>query len=165
MPSVKVPQDLNSGTYFLTFVVHRWYYIFDKFNRWDILSDSLKYCINNKNLKLEAFVFMLNHIHLIISSINVAGFVCDFKKFTSKRLKENIFDTQPMLLNLFIDRKGEYHFWQKTNMPKFVESEDFYQQKMNYIHFNPVVKNYVEYPEHWYWSSANPHCELKPTGL
>ena len=165
MPSVKVPYDLNNGTYFLTFVVQHWYHIFNNFNRWEILSDSFMYCIDNKDLKLEAFVFMLNHIHLIVSSPNVAGFICDFKKFTSKRLKENILTTQPALMNQFIDRRGDYHLWQKTNMPKYIETEDFYQQKLDYIHYNPVVKSYVALPEQWYWSSANPNCELRPTQL
>ncbi len=51
--------------------------------------------------------------------------------------------------------------WKKTNMPKRIESEDFFLQKANYIHGNPVKRNYVMKAEDWYWSSANPYCELK----
>ena len=32
----------NSGFYFVTFTVWRWYYLFDRINRWPILADSLK---------------------------------------------------------------------------------------------------------------------------
>jgi putative transposase len=161
MPSKRISKELNSGTYFLTFSVFRLYYLFDRYDRWEILARSLKYCESNKGLTLEAFVFMLNHIHLIVSSSDVAGFVCDFKKFTSKEIKRNIERTEPRILKLFLNRKGEYQFWQRTNMPKFMETEDFFQQKLNYIHDNPVVKNYVMRQEDWYWSSANPNCELK----
>jgi REP element-mobilizing transposase RayT len=137
------------------------YYLFDRQYRWNILADSLKYCQKNKDLKIFSFVFMLNHVHLIISSPDTAGFIRDFKKFTSKKIHKNIQDTEPNVLKLFIDENGSYEFWGKTNMPKLIESQDFYDNKVQYIHNNPVKKNYVVQPEHWYWSSANPNCEIK----
>jgi REP element-mobilizing transposase RayT len=161
MPSQRINKNLNEGTYFLTMTVFRWYYIFDRFERWDILAHSLNYCIEEKGIDLVAFVFMLNHLHLIITSKDVAGFVRDFKKYTSKELKKNIKSTESHILKLFTFRSGTYQFWQKTNMPKYIETEDFFRQKLDYIHDNPVVKNYVMKPEDWYWSSANPQCELK----
>jgi hypothetical protein len=33
-------------------------------------------------------------------------------------------------------------------------------QKINYIHENPVRKQYVQRPEDWEWSSANPESEI-----
>jgi hypothetical protein len=33
---------------------------------------------------------------------------------------------------------------------------EIFQQKVNYIHLNPVRKGYVDLPEKWKWSSANP---------
>jgi putative transposase len=162
MPSPRVNQDLNDHqTYFLTCTIKRWYYIFDRYQRWDILAKSLKYFIDNKDLKVYSFVFMLNHIHLIISSPDVSGFIRDFKKFTSKKIKENVSLTEPNVLQLFLNENGIYEFWSKTNMPKIIETENFYIQKSLYIENNPVKKNYVMLPEHWYWSSANNICELK----
>ena len=78
-------------------------------------------------------------------------------------LKKNIGDAEPNVLNLFLSQNGIYEFWQKTNMPLPIETEIFFLQKLQYIHYNPVRKNYVEKPEYWYWSSANPNCELKTT--
>jgi hypothetical protein len=46
---------------------------------------------------------MLNHIHLIVASKEVAGLVRDFKKFTSKQLKSHIEQTEPSVLSLFLD--------------------------------------------------------------
>jgi len=59
---------------------------------------------------------MLNHIHLIVKSEDMIGFVRDFKTFTSKELNKNIIETEPnisssldifvfskYLLNLFFD--------------------------------------------------------------
>lgn len=165
MPSVRISKDANNGIYFLTFSIKHLYYIFDRHYRWNILADSLQYCRQNKNLSLFGFVFMLNHIHLIISSPDVSGFVRDFKRFTSKKLHENVAKTEPNVLKLFIDENGKYEFWGKTNMPKLIESENFFNEKLEYIHNNPVKKGYVMKPEDWYWSSANNLCELKIDSL
>ena len=40
MPSRRVPADLNAGTYYLTLTIQRWYYLFDRHNRWQILAES-----------------------------------------------------------------------------------------------------------------------------
>ena len=108
---------------------------------------------------------MLNHMHFIVSSPDVAGFIRDFKKFTSKRLHENILKTEPDVLKLFVDGNGSFEFWGKTNMPKLIESVDFFENKVQYIHNNPVKKNYVTQPEYWYWSSANHMCEVEIDSL
>ncbi|MCK4359939.1 MAG: transposase [Candidatus Cloacimonetes bacterium] len=154
MPSVRIKKAFNKGMYFLTFSIKRLYYIFDRHNRWDILLDSLKYCQKYKGLKIYNYVFMLNHIHLIVKNNDVSGFVRDFKRFTSKELKKNILDTEPKILKLFIEN-GEYNFWQAKNMPEHIFSEKFYITKANYIEQNPVRKGYVYQPEHWVYSSAN----------
>ena len=65
MPSKRVSAELNSGTYFLTLTIQRWYYLFDRHNRWGILADSFRYCMEHKELELNGCVFMLNHLHLI----------------------------------------------------------------------------------------------------
>ena len=70
-------------------------------------------------------VFMLNHIHLIVESSDVSGFIRDFKKYTSKELKKNIIATEPGILKLF-EENGTYQFWSNTNMPELIESERFY---------------------------------------
>ena len=104
---------------------------------------------------------MLNHIHLIISSPDVAGFLRDFKKYISKKLIENIKEFEPNVLSLFQIEENRYRFWKEDNQPKLIENERFAIQKINYIHNNPVVKGYVELPEYWRWSSANMHSEIK----
>jgi len=160
MPSTRVCSELNSGTYFLTLTTQRWYYLFDRYNRWAILADSLRYCIDHKGLELNGYVFMLNHLHLIVTSQDVAGFLRDFKKFTSKRFRENLQANEPSVLSLFVDDEGQYRFWMEGNAPKKVENHGFYVQKLNYIHENPVRKGYVAHPEYWFWSSANASSSL-----
>jgi REP element-mobilizing transposase RayT len=99
---------------------------------------------------------MLNPIHLIVTSPDMAGFLRNFKRFTTAKFKANLETTEPSVLKLFIDAQGSYRFWMGTNAPKKIENPAFYLQKLNYIHENPVRKVYVFRPEHWLWSSANP---------
>ena len=165
MPINRVAKENNKGIYFITPTIWNWYYIFDRHDRWWILADSIKYCQRYKGLEVYAYVFMLNHIHLVIKSPDVAGFLRDFKKYTSKKLIENIKEFEPNVLGLFTQGESGYRFWKEDNQPKLIESERFAIQKINYIHNNPVVKGYVELPEYWRWSSANSNSEIKVARL
>ena len=112
------------------------------------------YCKERKGLNLYAYVFMLNHMHLVVSSPDTIGFVRDFKRHTTKELLSNIVATEPEVMKLFETDGGGREFWARTNMPKAVEHERFLLQKVEYIHNNPVRKGYVRRPEYWIWSSA-----------
>jgi putative transposase len=156
MPSIRIHKELNDQIYFLTLTVKNWYYLFGRHNRFEILANSLQYCQKHKNLKIYAFVLMLNHLHLIASALDLIGTIRDFKTFTSKEIQKNIIATEPNVLQLFQTNKG-CHIWQNTNFPELIKSEKFLSQKIEYIHNNPVRKQYVEKPEYWLWSSANPN--------
>lgn len=105
---------------------------------------------------------MLNHVHLIASSPDCAAFARDFKSVTAHKLRKNLAATEPTILDLFRKPDGGFQFWQAGNAPKAIETEAFFLQKLRYILENPVRKQYVTQPEHWYWSSANLECSLQP---
>ena len=165
MPSPKINKENPNGGFFLTLTVKNWFYVFDRHNRWEILADSLNYCRKNKDLQLFGFVFMLNHIHLIVMSENVIDFLRSFKTFTSTEVHKNIKKTEPSIEKIFLDKNGVFGLWKSTNMPKLIESEKFLFQKLEYIENNPVRKQYISKPEDWYWSSANEDCVLRPDPL
>lgn len=117
MPPRRVAIELNAGTYYLTLTVERWYYLFDRYNRWQILADSIRYCQDNKGLELNSYVFMLNHIHLIATSPDMAGFLRDFKRFTSAKFKADLEATEPSVLKLFVNQRKAISFgWRR--MPR-----------------------------------------------
>jgi putative transposase len=164
MPINRISQSLKQNFYFITPTIKNWYYIFDRHNRWQIIADSIKFCQENKGLEIYAYVFMLNHLHLVAKSPDLTEFLRDFKKFTSKKLIENIHKSEPQVLELFKTKNG-YQFWKEDNQPRIIENEKFALQKINYIHNNPVVKGYVDRPEYWKWSSANLESEIKIKGI
>jgi putative transposase len=161
MPSIRVSKELNTRPHFITFTVENWYYIFDRHNRWDVLLNSLKYCQKNKGLKVYAFVFMLNHVHIIAESPDMIGFIRDFKRYTSTELIKNIRNTEPAVAELFKKDDNSFSVWKQGNSPKVVETDKYFHQKRQYIENNPVRKRYVVQPEHWIYSSAHVPCLLE----
>ena len=161
MPIAHIPNDAADSTCFITPTVWRWYYIFDRHDRWQILADSLQFLQQRRGLEIYGFVFMLNHLHLLIRAPDVTACVRDFKRHTSRQIHKSLRRYEPSVLPLFVDETGHFRLWKPDNKPKLVETERFFLQKLNYIHENPVRKGYVEFPEHWKWSSANPHCPLE----
>ncbi len=154
MPSLRISKDNADSIIFATFTIRRWYYIFDRHSRWNILIEALKFYQKNNNLKIHSWVFMLNHIHLIFQCNDAIKFINSFKSYTAQKIRENIQDTESQLLKLFKTEKG-HQIWQEKNYPEVIESEDFYLQKVEYIINNPVKKEYVYKSEEWKYTSAN----------
>jgi hypothetical protein len=48
----------------------------------------------------------------------------------------------------------ERRFWQPSRHPEAIESEKFWQQKLDYIHTNPCRKGLVRRAGDWRYSSA-----------
>ena len=97
---------------------------------------------------------MLNHLHFIASADDLSAVICSMKTFLSKEFKKNIQEYEANILKIF-EKEGKYQFWENTNYTKLINSEKFLEEKINYIHFNPVKKLYVHYPEDWMWSSVS----------
>ena len=97
----------------------------------------------------------------------------DLKKFTSKQIIAAIEDKNlPEIRRgwmLWIFRQaGEanvknttYQFWQQENHPIELFSNKFIDQKLNYIHQNPVTAGLVDEPWEYRYSSARDYMNNK----
>ncbi len=159
--------------YFLTLTVVDWVNIFTKPVYKHIIVDSLKFSQRRKGLILYAWCLMTNHLHMIASvkeGFNLSDFLRDFKKFTSKEILKTIQSgnesREKWMLNRFeyagkFDAKiKDYKFWQDGNEPKEIHTTTFLEQKLKYIHNNPVVAEIVSNPEDYIYSSARNYCEM-----
>jgi REP element-mobilizing transposase RayT len=110
---------------------------------------------------------MSNHLHIIASATdedNLSNILRDFKKFTSKAIidaiKENPESRKEWMLNLFWyagknnNKIRNFKVWQDGNDAKEIFLTPFLEQKMDYIHFNPVRAEIVANPEEYLYSSA-----------
>ena len=152
--------DDQAGIYFITCTVHQWADVFTRKLYVDILLDSIRFCQQNKGLEVYAWVVMSNHIHLIVSSktANLSDTIRDFKKFTAKKIVESI-TTNPKesrknwLLWLFKKDEGIW-FWESGYHPEEIRKSDFFNSKVDYIHFNPVRAGIVDKEEEYLLSSC-----------
>lgn len=137
----------------------------------EIIIDSLKYCIDNKGLELHAWCIMSSHVHLIISSEadNLSNILRDLKRYTSKailkEIEENIQESRREWMLWMFARAGKrnsnnekYQFWQQDNHPIQLSTNEMIEQRLNYLHNNPVVSGFVSKPEDYYYSSAYDYC-------
>ena len=104
---------------------------------------------------------MTNHVHLIIRAENgfdLSGILRDYKKFTSKAILKTIQDNiqesrKEWLLKNFNTKEG-IRFWRGDNKPIELWSNTVIDQKINYIHQNPVEGGLVFRAEDYIYSSA-----------
>lgn len=48
----------------------------------------------------------------------------------------------------------DYQVWQQGSHPQAILNWEMFQQKLEYIHNNPVRRGYVDDPLHWRYSSC-----------
>jgi len=151
----------NEGVYFITSTIIEWIPVFIKEEYFRIIVRSLSYCRQNKGLKLFAYVVMDNHIHLIASAKNLSQIIKDFKSFTAKKIIEVAkAEDRKWLLNQFefykkkYKKDSAYQVWQEGFHPQMITEEKVLNQKIEYIHYNPVKRGLVDQEDHWIYSSA-----------
>lgn len=53
----------------------------------------------------------------------------------------------------------KFQFWEQHNHPIELSNGNMFNQKLNYIHNNPIVAGFVNKAEDWLYSSANGFAE------
>jgi REP element-mobilizing transposase RayT len=155
------------GTYYLTLTVVDWVDVFTRPVYKQIIVDSLNYCTQQKGLRLNAWVLMSNHLHLIARTEapgTMSIFLRDFKKFTSKKVVSAIQSESESRREWLLDRfafeaqrRGraeQFKFWRDDNHAEWLHTPRFFDQKLQYLHANPVRQGIVEYPDEYLQSSA-----------
>lgn len=157
----------ENEVYFITCTIVDWIDVFTRPEYKYIITDSLNYCIKNKGLDVFAWVLMTNHLHLLVRARE--GYVLthilrDFKKFTSKKLSEKILEIGESRREWMLDRfhflarktkrAENYKVWRDDNHPILMQNPDWIEQRINYIHQNPVRQEIVTRPEDYKFSSA-----------
>lgn len=148
--AIKTIHDTTDKTWFITFTCFHWLSLFEITNSYDFLYNWLN--LINKKYKIDtvAFVFMPNHVHLILhldTSTNLNKVISNGKHFIAyeiiKRLKaQNNTDLILTLKNGCSDeerKKGQLHKVFETSFDaKVILTDKFLFQKLDYIHHNPV---------------------------
>lgn len=152
----------KSGAYFVSFATVYWVGVFVREIYFQVIVDALDYCRKHKGMILYAYCIMPTHIHLLFQAENQnpSDLIRDFKTFTAKiliqRIKDNLQENRREWLLWMFSRAAErrcnvkqYQFWQHHNQPIEIYSQKFFDEKLNYIHQNPVVSGFVSEPWEW----------------
>ena len=146
--------------HFVTLTVLHWIPVFTRPATVDILLNSLRH-LQTETLKIYAWVVLENHLHLVVQSENIQNDMMRFKSYTTQQLIQHLEEHQvkTILDQLRFYRKSHkadrrYQFWQEGVHPEWIQNMEMLQQKVEYIHNNPVKRGYVDLAEHWRYSSA-----------
>lgn len=164
----------SDGLYFVTFSVVGWLDVFTRRVYQEILIDSINYCKQNKQLKIFCYCIMPSHVHFISYSENgsLSNVLRDLKAHTAKQLIKAIEENpqeskKELFLKLFkyfgnkSPQNQQMQFWKHDNHPFFLYSNKMIEQKIDYIHNNPVEAGFVNHGYEWRLSSANEDSPIK----
>ena len=156
-----------NGIYFVSFATINWIDVFVRELYLKQIIVSLDFCIKNKGMIIYAWWIMPSHIHLIFrASFSDPGEILkSFKVYTSKCLQNsiasNINESRKEWLLRMMEKAAAKNsnvkhrqFWQQHNHPFELFSNKVKQQKLEYIHKNPIQAGFVSEAYHWKYSSA-----------
>lgn len=144
---------------FFTATILEWKHLLKEDKYKEIILDSLRFLVKEQRVVINSFVIMSNHIHLLWQSINGCTPQQNqqsFLKYTAQQIKFDLQKNNMALLEEFrVNAKDRtYQFWERNSLSVDLYTEHVYQQKENYIHYNPVEAGLCKLPEDYYYSSA-----------
>ena len=160
--------------YFVSFAVVYWLDVFVRNEYREVLLDSLRFCQKNKGLEVFAWCIMTSHVHLIIGTMDkkMEDILRDFKSYTSTQLRKVIAENQQESRREWLlwmmgkagknnSNNNDFQFWQQDNHPIELWNNYMQEQKLNYLHQNPVEAGFVFNAEDYLYSSARDYCGEK----
>ena len=161
--------------YFTTFTVIHWIDAFIRDEYRQTFISSTRYCQEHKGLEVYGYCIMPSHIHMILGTAGLfllEGIIRDLKSFTSRSIRKQLEGDEvgesrrEWMLNMMY-REGRYNsankdfqFWQQHSHPIELADSFMVDQKLEYIHQNPVTAGFVDEPEAWVYSSARDYAGI-----
>jgi REP-associated tyrosine transposase len=105
----------------------------------DVLEDARR----RLRFRLCGYVLMPDHWHGLIwvkHPLTISQVIHDIKKVSARRLHER--------------RGTQGPLWQHQFWDRFVRHAKEFNERLSYMHLNPVRKGLVKQPEDWRWSSC-----------
>jgi putative transposase len=140
--------------FYITFTCYDWLPLIDVTESYDLVYKWFEY-LKTKNIEVIGYVIMPNHIHCMLNfpekGFSLNKVISNAKRFMAyeiiKRLSANgeheLLHTLRSSLTGSRVMKGQQHsVFRDSFDAKAITSEKFLEQKMNYMHLNPVRGNY-----------------------
>lgn len=144
---------------FITVTCLDWKPLLEDDRHKDIITDSLDFLVRKERVVIYAFVIMNNHFHMIWQMQGEhkrEDVQRDFLKFTGQHILKNFRNIRSLILNeIRVNAKDrKYQVWERNSLGIPLWSPVVFNQKLEYIHYNPVKAGLCQYPEDYKYSSA-----------
>ena len=117
---------------------------------------------------MGAWCIMSSHIHMALGTTGdnkLEDIIRDLKCYTSRHIRKyienNPQESRKEWMLWMMKRAGskksnnkDFQFWLQHNHPIELSSNEILQQRIDYIHNNPVEAGFVANPSDWIYSSA-----------
>jgi REP element-mobilizing transposase RayT len=147
--------------FFFTATVLNWKHILKPDKYKDIIIESFKFLVNKNYVRIFAFVIMPNHYHTvwrINENLEKSDFQRDSMKFTGQTILRDLKSYHKEIHNsMYVGAKDrKYQFWERNPLSVPLYSQKVVEQKINYIHGNPIKPkwNLAAEPQDYKYSSA-----------
>lgn len=126
-----------------------------------ILLEQFVFMQNEKHVTLYGYVIMPQHFHAIVQGEDLANSLRLTKSYSARRILEYLKQNKHTRWLNKLKRNKRNHkvgrtfqVWEEGVHPKQLTSVEMVNQKMGYLHANPVKNGFVEEPADWRYSSA-----------
>ncbi len=155
---------------FLTFSCYNRLPLFTNDTIKDLFIDHLESTQERTNFHLLAWVIMPEHIHLLLwpklPEFPVSKITWHLKRSFAKQVINRWRDLDAEILNQLTTPTGQTRFWQHGGgYDRNIHSPEELNEKINYIHTNPVRRGLVNNPTDWAWSSARWYAGIKDNSI
>jgi putative transposase len=133
-------------------------------DKWrEMLAESIDRAMENHCYRLTAFVFMPEHVHLLIYPLSEAGTIDALlkaiKRPLSYRVKKSLEESASPLLDRLTVRQRPgvttFRFWQEgPGYDRNITKVSTMLSSIDYLHNNPIRRGLVKSATDWKWSSA-----------
>ena len=155
--------DSHGDVHFATSRVVGHTSIFTRRKPCQIFTSTLGFYQERGDFVLLAWGLMPDHFHLVLKRIeseSISAIIGNIKRFTSRRIRELLRKEGALSILGALreaaerERAAPTAFWQYRFDNFTVTSLEALEQKVDYIHRNPVTRGLVDKPQDWALSSA-----------
>ncbi len=157
--------NLPGHGHFLTFSTYQRRRFLDSPETRDIVIVVLEKCLQSHHAECAGFVVMPDHVHALIygkEDFKINSFVQVWKKTSSYRTKQ-FFERELKKYEQLCP--AECPIWQARFYDYNVDSDAKLNEKIEYMHQNPVVAGLTGNALNWNWSSARFYELDEPVGV
>ncbi|MDB5112537.1 MAG: transposase [Mucilaginibacter sp.] len=150
---------MQQGIEFFTATCLNWQSLLQTEDHKQIILDSLSFLVKNKRIWLYGYVIMPNHIHILWCkqpewlNKNVQQ---HFSKFTAQQFKFSLLNNSADIDSYKSTQNDrEYQFWERRPYKATMYNRKVLEEKLDYIHANPVKAGLCVIAEDYIYSSAS----------